>query len=124
VSVIEEERAMEASSTHKRIDDLSGRVGRFEDRFERFEDKVEARFDKVDARFDKVDARFDKVDARFDKVDGRFERVDESLKGLATKEEMTKLDARFDRWGKIVSGGVVTAVGAIVAGVVAKLLGV
>jgi hypothetical protein len=61
VSVIEEERTMEASSTDKRIDELAGEVRRFEGkverRFERFEDKVDARFDKVDARFDKVDAR-------------------------------------------------------------------
>jgi hypothetical protein len=60
VSVIEEERTMEASSTDKRIDDLSGRVGRFEDRFERFEDKVDARFERVDARFDRLDERFDR----------------------------------------------------------------
>ncbi len=95
---------MEASSTDKRIDDLSGRVGRFEE-------DVKGRFDKVDRKFDrfedKVDARFDKFDARFDKLDARFD----------------KLDARFDRWGKIVGGGVVTAVGAIIAGVIAKVLG-
>jgi hypothetical protein len=66
VSVIEEERAMEASSTDKRIDDLAGRVGRFEGRFERFEDKVDGRFDKVDGRFDKVDAQFDKLQSKVD----------------------------------------------------------
>jgi hypothetical protein len=77
---MEEECAMEPSSTDKRIDDLSGRVGRFEDRFDRFEDKVDARFDK--------------------------------------------LDARFDSWGKIVGGGVITAVSAIVAGVILMLFGV
>lgn len=82
---------MEPSSTDKRIDDLSGGVGRFEDRFERFEDKVDARFGRFEG----------KVDARFD-----------------------KLDARFDSWGKIVGGGVITAVSAIVAGVILMLFGV
>ena len=52
---------MEASSTDKRIDDLSGRVGRFEA-------DVKERFDKVDHKFerleDKIDARF----ARWDKI--------------------------------------------------------
>jgi hypothetical protein len=42
----------EVSPTEKRIDDLAGRVGRFEDRFERFEDKVEARFDRIDSKVD------------------------------------------------------------------------
>jgi hypothetical protein len=59
--VIEEERAMEANPTDKRIDDLSGRVGRFEDRFVRFEDKVDARFDKVDARLAEQDHKLDSI---------------------------------------------------------------
>jgi hypothetical protein len=89
--VVEEERAMEASSTDKRIDELSGRVGRFEGRFERFEDKVDRRFERFE----------DKVDERFD-----------------------KLDARLASWGKIIGGGVVAAVGAIVSAVILKLFGV
>ncbi len=43
---------METSSTDKRIDDLSGRVGRFEDRFERFEDKVDGRFTRLESKID------------------------------------------------------------------------
>ena len=89
---------MEKSSTDIRIDEVAGRV-------DRFEADVKGRFEKVDRRFDRFE---DKVDARFDRLDARFDR----------------LDARFDRWGKIVGGGVVTAVGTIVAGVIAKLLGV
>lgn len=38
----------------------------------------------------------------------------------ARDAQLARLDARFDRWGKIVSGGVVT----IVVAVVAKVLGV
>jgi hypothetical protein len=86
---------MAKSPTDKRIDDLSGRVGRFEA-------NVDARFDKVDRGFGRFE---DKVDKRFDKI--------------ATKEQLGMLDARFDRWGKIVSGGTVT----IVAAVVLKVLG-
>jgi hypothetical protein len=86
---------MERSSTDKRIDDLSGRVGRFEGKvdrkFERFEDKVDARFDKVDAVF----------------------------KEVATKEELAKIDARLDKWGKVMTSGMVVIVG----GVILKLLG-
>jgi hypothetical protein len=52
VSVIEVERTMEASSTDKRIDELTGRVGRFEGRFERFEDKVDARFERLESKVD------------------------------------------------------------------------
>jgi hypothetical protein len=59
VSVIEEERTMEASSTDQRIDELSDRVGRFEV-------DVKGRFDKVDHRFERLE---DKIDARFAKWD-------------------------------------------------------
>lgn len=55
---------MEASSTDKRIDALTGEVHRFkasvDHRFEQFEGKVEHRFERVE---DKIDARF----ARWDK---------------------------------------------------------
>jgi hypothetical protein len=104
---------MEASPTEKRIDDLSGRVGRFEDRFERFEDKVDARFDRVDERFDKVDGRFEKVDERFDQT--------------ATKEDIARIEARLDRWGKVVTSGVIAISGSVVTvacGAFLKLLGV
>ena len=50
---------MEASSTDKRIDQLTDRVGRFEGRFERFEGKVDHRFERLE---DKIDARFAKWD--------------------------------------------------------------
>jgi archaellum component FlaC len=107
VSVIEEEMAMEASPTDKRIDDLSGRVGRFEvnvdRRFERFEDKVEDRFDKVDQKFERFEGA---VKDGFDKVDERFERFED------------KIDARFARWDKIV-----TAVGVSIAGGVVSIAG-
>jgi hypothetical protein len=86
VSVVEEERAMDASSTDKRIDDLAGQVGRFEG---------------------DVRGRFDKVDHKFDKVDHKFERLED------------KIDARFARWDKIVAGGVVS----IVVAVIYKVLG-
>jgi hypothetical protein len=62
--VIEEERTMEASSTDKRIDDLSGRVGRFEA-------DVKERFDMVDHRFERLE----------DKIDARFARWDKILAG-------------------------------------------
>jgi hypothetical protein len=98
---------MEPTSTDKRIDDLSGRVGRFEAnvdrRFERFEDKVDARFDGVVTKemFDKVD---EANKATFEAIMARFDRV----------------DARFDRWGKVIGGGVAT----IAVAVVVKVLGV
>jgi thioesterase domain-containing protein len=116
---------MERAPTDKRIDDLADRQGRFEEnvdrRFDRFERRVDAQFDRVDARFEQFE---DKVDARFEQVDRRFEQV-------VTKEEFTKaeeahrermdgLNARFDRWGKIVTGGTVTIVGAVII----KLLGI
>jgi hypothetical protein len=98
---------MERTPTDKRIDDLADRQGRFEE--------------NVDRRFDRFERR---VDARFEQVDRRFEQV-------VTKEEFTKaeevhrermdgLNARFDRWGKIVTGGTVTIVGAVIV----KLLGI
>jgi hypothetical protein len=109
---------MERSPTDKRIDDLADRQGRFEEnvgrRFDRFERRVDDRFERFE----------DKVDARFERVDQRFEQV-------VTKDEFTKaeevhrvrmdgLNARFDRWGKIVAGGTVTIVGAVIV----KLLGI
>jgi hypothetical protein len=98
---------MERTPTDKRIDDLADRQGRFEE--------------NVDRRFDRFERR---VDARFEQVDRRFEQV-------VTKEEFTKaeevhrermdgLNARFDRWGKIVTGGTVTIVGAVIV----KLFGI
>jgi hypothetical protein len=107
VSVIEEERAMDASSTDKRIDDLAGQVRRFEvkvddgfarvdDRFERFEGKVDDRFERFEG---KVDDRFERFEG---KVDRRFERFED------------KIDARFARWDKIVIGGAMSIVGAVI----------
>jgi phage shock protein A len=94
---------METSSTDKRLDEFS-------DRQDRFEKNVDRRFEAVDRRFDSVDRRFERFE---DKVDARFDLT-------ATKEQLEKLDARFDRWGKIVSGGTVT----IVAAVILKVFGV
>jgi hypothetical protein len=85
---------MDREWTDKRMDDFAGRVDRFEANGER-------RFDKVDARFDRFEAD---VDARFDKT--------------ATKEQLEKIDARLDRWGKILSGGVVAIAGAVIAKVI------
>jgi len=116
-------KLMDPTPTDKRIDDLSDRVGRFEQnvdrRFDRIEDKVDERFAKVDDRFDKVDDRFDKVGERFAKVDDRFDNVGEQFMRLATKEELAEIGARLDRWGKVVSSGVVVIVG----GVILKLIG-
>ncbi len=50
---------MEASSTDRRIDELTDRVGRFEV-------DVKERFDKVDNKFERLE---DKIDARFAKWD-------------------------------------------------------
>jgi hypothetical protein len=104
---------MERSSTDKRIDDLTGRVGRFEA-------NVNQQFDKVDRRFERLE---DEVDARFDRVDARAETMvtkEQFQEAAATQgERMGKIDARLDRWGKVVSGGVV----AIAGSVVAKVLG-
>jgi hypothetical protein len=53
--------------TDERIDDFSGRLGRFEgrvdSRFDRFESRVDERFERLEGH---VDAGFDRVDARFD----------------------------------------------------------
>jgi hypothetical protein len=98
VSVIEEERTMEASSTEKRIDDLSGRIGRFEGRFERFEDKVDSRFDKVSTK-EQLGKHELVTEGEFARIDARFD----------------KLEARFDRWGRIVAGGAVTVAAAVIA---------
>jgi hypothetical protein len=90
VSVIEEERAMEASSTDKRIDELAGEVHRFEG--------------TVDHRFEQFEG----------KVEHRFERLED------------KLDARFAKWDKVVIGGGVSIIGALVSiagAVVYKVLG-
>jgi hypothetical protein len=104
---------MERNPTDKRIDDLSGRVDRFEDkvdrRFERFEDSVDARFDKVDARFDTVLTKDEFK--RAEKVQTmRFEFI---------AARMTEIDGRLDKWGKTMAGAVVT----IAVGVILKLLG-
>lgn len=74
--------------------DTDIRIDELGDRVGRFEGNVKERFDKIDREFAKVDRRFD-----------RFE---------------DKIEARFRRWDKIVSGGVVTIIGAVVA----KVLGV
>jgi hypothetical protein len=95
--VIEEERTMEASSTDKRIDDLSGRVGRFEA-------DVKERFDTVDHKFERLEGN----------VDHKFERLED------------KIDARFAKWDKVVIGGGVSMIGAVVSiagAVVYKVLG-
>jgi hypothetical protein len=67
---------IEKSSTDKCIDDLAGRV-------DRFEGDVKERFDKSDRRFDrfedKVDARFDKVDARLDQQDGKLDTINRTV---------------------------------------------
>jgi archaellum component FlaC len=122
VTVIEEKGTMEASPTEKRIDDLSGRVSRFEGRFERFEDKVDGHFEKLEARLDGVatkeqmNERFDVVDGRFAMVGTRLEMVDGRFDVVDTRLE--RMEARFDRWDKIV-----TAVGVSIAGGVVSIAG-
>jgi hypothetical protein len=112
---------MERTPTDKRIDELADRQGRFEEnvdrRFDRFERRVEAQFDRVDARFEQVDRRFEQFDRRFEQVVTKeeFAKAEE-----VHRERMDGLNARFDRWGKIVTGGTVTIVGAVIV----KLLGI
>jgi hypothetical protein len=55
------------------------------------------------------------TDRRMDDFVGRVERFEGNV-----KERFDKLDARLDRWGKIVSSGTV----AIVAAVIIKVIGV
>jgi hypothetical protein len=90
--VVEEERATEASTTDKRIDDLSGRVGRFEDRFERFEDKVDARFDRFESRVDKRFDRFEsKVDKRFERLESKVDLTNRTIWGGIFAAAMIKI---------------------------------
>lgn len=105
---------MDRDWTDKRMDDFAGRVDRFEASVDRRFDEVDRRFNEVDRRFDEVDKRFDKIDRRFERVDERFERADQ-----IERERFGRIEARLDRWGRLIGGGVVT----ISAAVVAKLLG-
>jgi hypothetical protein len=103
---------MERTPTDKQIDDLADRQGRFEEnvgrRFDRFERRVDDRFDRVDESFDRFE---DKVDARFEQVvtKDEFKKSEE-----VQRERMDGLNARFDRWGKVVTAGTVTIVGAVI----------
>jgi predicted secreted Zn-dependent protease len=124
VSVTEERAVMNREGTDKRIDDLTGRVGRFEesvkerfdrvdDRFDRFEGDVKDRFDRFEGavkdRFDRfegdVKVNFAKVDARFDKADARFDKAE------AGSEELGK---KIDKMTRVLISGLVTVVGAVV----------
>jgi hypothetical protein len=134
---------METTSTDKRLDHLSDRLGRFEvsvdgrfDQVDRKFDKVDERFDKVDERFDKVDERFEKVDERFDKVDERFEKVDErfdkvddrfvtkaqfEMAASETKERFGRVEAsiaglgeQLDRMNRTITGSFLTIVAAVI----------
>lgn len=104
---------MERNPTDKRIDDLSGRV-------DRFEDKIGQRFDKVDRRFERFE---DNVDARFDTVltKDEFTRAEkvQTIRFEFVAAQMAEIDARLDKWGKTMAGAVV----AIAVGVILKLLG-
>jgi hypothetical protein len=77
--------------TDKRMDDFAERVDRFEA--------------NVDRRFEAVDKRFDAVDKRFDEV--------------ATKDDLAKLESRLDRWGQLMTGGVIAVAGTLIV----KILG-
>lgn len=81
---------MEVRSTDKRIDELSGRVGRFET--------------DVKERFDKVDREFDKIDRRFDKVDRRFERLEDSV-----DTRFDRLESKVDLTNRTIWGGIFAA---------------
>jgi archaellum component FlaC len=106
---------METSSTDKRLDDLSDRLGRFEDNVGRRFDQVDRKFDKIDDRFDKIDDRFDKIDERFltkeqfemaaSETKERFERVEASIAGLGE---------RLDRMNRTVTGSFLTIVAAVI----------
>jgi hypothetical protein len=104
---------MERNPIDKRIDDLSGRVDRFEDkvdrRFERFEDTVDARFDRVDARFAAVLTK------------DEFKRAEEvgTMRFEFIAARMSEIDGRLDKWGRTMAGAVVV----IAVGVIVKLLG-
>jgi hypothetical protein len=109
---------MEATSTEKRIDELSDRVGRFEGRFERFEDKVDACFDKLEDRLRGGDAR---ADAGLRRIDERFVTKEEfKASNASIAARFDKLEGRLDNWGKLMGGGVVT----IAVAVVLKVFGV
>jgi hypothetical protein len=94
---------MERDWTDKRMDDFADRVGRFEA--------------NVDARFDRIDARFATVASKeqLEKV----EEVQTERFGLLMAR-MDKVDARLNRWGKVMSSGVVI----IATAVILKVLGV
>jgi hypothetical protein len=74
----------------------------------------------ADKRVDDLVGRADRFEAD---VKGRFDRsedkVDVEFGEMATKEQMEKLDARFDRWSKIGISGVAT----IAVAVIIKLIG-
>jgi uncharacterized protein YjbJ (UPF0337 family) len=100
---------MEDEWTDKRMNDIAGRVDRFEgDVKERF-DRVDRQFDKVEQRFDRfeggVKENFAKVDARFDKVDSRFDKVEVDSKELGGK---------IDKMSRRLTGGLITVVGAVI----------
>jgi hypothetical protein len=105
---------METSPTDKRIDDLSDRVGRFEDkvegRFERFEANVARRFERFE---DKVDRRFgrfeDKVDRRFDEV-----KVDAKERSAKSEAAIGAVAEKFDKLNRRLTGGLITIVGAVI----------
>jgi uncharacterized protein YjbJ (UPF0337 family) len=67
---------METSSTDKCIDDLAGRV-------DRFEGDVKERFDRVDRQFDRfegdVKENFANADARFDKLEGKVDSTNRTI---------------------------------------------
>jgi predicted transcriptional regulator len=46
--------------------------------------------------FEAVNARFDAVDARLDTVDARFNAVDARLETMATKDDLSAMNARFE----------------------------
>jgi hypothetical protein len=90
---------MEKSPTDKRIDDLSDRIGRFEE--------------NVDQKFDEVDRRFDRFE---DKVDAPFEKVDADAKERPAKSEATigSLGEKIDKMNRWMMSGLFTIVGAVI----------
>ncbi|MCI0565694.1 hypothetical protein L0Y46_00695 [bacterium] len=50
----------------------------------------------VAAGFEGVDRRFEGVDRRFEGVDKKFERIEHKMEGMATKDELKKLEKKMD----------------------------
>jgi archaellum component FlaC len=97
---------METNSTDKRIDDLAGRVERFEDRVGRFEGRVGGFENRVDQRFERLE---DKLDVRFEKVE-----ADAKERSANSDAAIGDLGEKIDGMSRWLIRGLVTIVGAVI----------